>query len=261
MLAFRKKIPMKLVRYESIRICHLFLIFSFALASCEQAQTQLEGEQLSVKPTVAAEKSNSVALELPTESKLDGNIARLVPNGPHFSIPESWLQSARNFSLNPEDLAKAKNSQEEWNSEYAKIANLALPFKQCAFCGGSEPWIRGGHFNDLQMRAYTSRKSVAEIRRRLVEVKTTMQSRYSGHGMISTAEENQLGPIQFTQKDEWLQGLWSFDLFYYDYGGSAQVEVWLKSFDQGTAVLVFMHTGGSAHKATIAKILSSLNWK
>jgi hypothetical protein len=186
----------------------------------------------------------------------DGLTIRLNPGGASFRISEYWLdwdpKSYKNLHLTRADLESVKDGAGEWDTEYGKVVNAALPFNDCSAHLGEEGWgAQGASFGDLQMRAYISDLSEEELERRI-----------STKGLAAAkAIRTDVAPQATLARDKvlnWTRLVIAYNLFYWDYGGTGHVEFYLNSFHGHTAVLVFMHAGG--HEWAIEQILKSFAW-
>jgi hypothetical protein len=161
-------------------------------------------------------------------------IIYLHPSDTSFQIPEDWLywntEFHNNLHLTHRELKKVRLGAGEWDTEYGDVVNSALPFEHCAAHAGGEGWGREGvSFGDLQLRAYVTDLNSAEILRRISGPAFDTAKGYSSQAQLSSGQEG-----------EWQRVVIQYDLFYGDYGGTANIEFYIKPVDQYQLVMVFM---------------------
>jgi hypothetical protein len=187
-----------------------------------------------------------------------GSTILLSPIGASFRIPKDWLewnqQFHNNLHLSRQELEKVRDGDGEWDTEYAKVVNAALPFDECSVHAGGEGWGREGvSFGDLQMRVYLTDLSRPELKKRI-----------SGAGFtaakIVRKDSDAHATIAEDQIDNWNRIAISYRLWYGDYGGTAEVEFYI-THNAHTAVLVFMHARASGQEESIQQILKSFSWQ
>jgi hypothetical protein len=182
----------------------------------------------------------------------DGRAIRLDPSGVTFRIPQAWLDYHAEFGMNLQltraELDKAKDGEGEWDTEYAAVANAALPFDRCAAHAGSEGWGRDGvSFGDLQMRAYVVPEGADKVAAVVVKAGLAAAAKYDKRARADG------GPAR-----DWHRATVRYDLWYRDYGGTAVVDVYSRPAGKDTLVLVFMHSESRDYAETIADILKSV---
>jgi len=165
----------------------------------------------------------------------------LHPSEVSFQIPQDWLywdsEFHNNLHLTHRELEKVRFGAGEWDTEYGDVVNSALPFEYCAVHVGGEGWGRDGvSFGDLQLRAYVTDLSSAEILRRLsgpafATAKKLSTGNFYGPGQVQT-DIGEEGP--------WRRAVIRYSLFYGDYGGIANVEFYLRPVSKYQLVMVFM---------------------
>jgi len=165
----------------------------------------------------------------------------LHPSDVSFQIPQDWLywdtEFHNNLHLTHRELEKVRFGAGEWDTEYGDVVNSALPFEYCAVHVGGEGWGREGvSFGDLQLRAYVTDLSSAEILRRIsgpafATAKKLSTGNFYGPGQVQT-DIGEEGP--------WRRAVIRYSLFYGDYGGIANVEFYLRPVSKYQLVMVFM---------------------
>jgi hypothetical protein len=182
----------------------------------------------------------------------DGRDIRLAPSGVTFRVPQVWLdyqaKFGKNLHLTRAQLDKVKDGEWEWDTEYAAVANAALPFDRCAAHVGSEGWGRAGtSFGDLQVRAYVVPDPADKV-----------AAGVSKAGLAAAARYDKRARAEGGRAGDWHRATVRYDVWYGDYGGTAVVDVYARPAGAGTAVFVFMHAEALDHADTIADILKSV---
>jgi hypothetical protein len=167
-------------------------------------------------------------------------IIYLHPSDTSFQIPQDWLywdtEFHNNLHLTHRELTKVRFGAGEWDTEYGDVVNSALPFQDCAAHVGGEGWGRAGvSFADLQLRAYVTDLSSAEILRRISGPAFATAKRVSSPRFHAPVVQ-----INSGQEGEWHRAVIQYDLFYGDYGGRANIEFYIKPVGQYQLVMVFM---------------------
>ena len=189
-------------------------------------------------PNCAAQiaRGTSAAESKPYSTRIGQKIV-LNPSGISFRIPQDWIdwfnRSHNNLHLTRQELSEVKDGQGEWDTEYAKVVNSALPFDDCAAHVGEEGWGRQGvSYGDVQLRAYVTNLSPDEV-----------SARIRGPAFLvawKVARPNSRPTIEDGHEDSWQKTTVSYDLYYGDYGGTAQVRFFVRPWKKKTLVLVFM---------------------
>ncbi len=106
------------------------------------------------------------------------------------------------------------------------------------------------------MRAYVFASGAEEIERRIAAKGLAAAKALPTH-TARNAAENQY------EEGRWHRVLISYDAWYIDYGGKANVEFYLTAKEEKTVVLVFMYAGTDPHDDTsaIRQILKSFSWE
>ena len=187
-----------------------------------------------------------------------GRTIQLHPSGITFQVPQGWLEwNSRfhdNLHLSREELEKVPTGTGEWDSEYSLVVNAALPFEDCAAHVGGEGWgLKSGSYGDLQMRAYVTDLSVSELLERI------QGPGFNKAEKIGRAEGQKLGSeahISVSREKDWQRATVSYPLWYYDYGGTAVIDFYVREAPPYRLVLVFM--GGAGRPDEKPLILDSV---
>ena len=150
---------------------------------------------------------------------LHGRTIEIRPEGASFEISQDWLDWQAEFHnsihLSPAELAKVRVGAGEWDMEYAEIVNALLPFGSCLAHAGGEGWGKSAvSYGDVQMRAYIVEMSPEQIIKRMAKEGPSQAFRYSKKVSLSRSEFK-----------KWQRVTLSYDLWYSDYGGTANVDV------------------------------------
>ncbi len=202
-------------------------------------------------PAVA---SQGAKVESQPYSTLDGSTITLHPSGFTFDLPAAWLRSSTPKSskitidenTTPADLERQlgrrnnkhlsrvqlsrieKPDFDEWDREFGRACNAALPFDRCAAHVGSEGWGDDAlRFDDLQLRVYDVPRTTSQIEDRIAQdamaAVRTDQVRRETNGSWR--------PIRIT-----------YDRRHFDYGATAHIDIILTSAGARTLAFVFMYT-------------------
>jgi hypothetical protein len=183
-----------------------------------------------------------------------GRTIRLHPSNITFQVPQSWVEwdseFHNNFHLIHRELRSVKIAHGEWDAEYASVVNASLPFEECAAHVGGEGWgWQGVSFGDLQVRAYVTGLSGDEVFARI---------KAQGFGVAQSIAERQTGSgvgrkASFSTSTEpaWQHAKISYPLWYGDYGGTAQIDFYLRDSGHYRLVIVLMGWGAEGEAASI----------
>jgi len=151
-------------------------------------------------------------------------------------MPIEWIawyeKFHNNLHVSEKELESVEVGAGEWDTEYAKVVKSALRFQDCIAHVGGEGWGKDGSpFADVQLRAYLTPLSEEQV--------------YQAASAQGLGTAQRIDPHAFllpTVKDgPWQRTTIKYELFYYDYGGTARVDFYTRT-DQGlTFVLVFMY--------------------
>ena len=189
-------------------------------------------------------------------ARLEGARVTVVPSGANFLVPEAWLVRARagtsNLHLTRASLDSVRDASGEWDREYAAVVNGVLPFDSCAAHVGGEGWGRAGtSFADLQARLYIGAFDPSLVR---AAVLTTGRAAAAAYFHPVSVDSGQTGA--------WARTSLRWEALYFDYGATANVEVYTKSRGQETAVLVLMFSSYPARqREEAALLLDSFRWR
>ncbi|MEX0676472.1 MAG: hypothetical protein WD063_05320 [Pirellulales bacterium] len=185
-----------------------------------------------------------------------GRTIELQPAGGSFQIPQHWLdwqaKYHENIHLSPTELARVRVADGEWDKEYAEIVNALLPFGACLAHLGGDGWgPNSSSYHDVQMRVYLVELTPQQIAKRMTENGPRLASGFSKKVSLSRSEF-----------DNWQRLTLRYDLWYSDYGGTANVDVFARAFGKQTAVLVFMYADSLRDpRRQVAEIVHSFTWK
>jgi hypothetical protein len=192
----------------------------------------------------------------------DGQYVKLRPSGVTFRVPQQWLEwydkFHNNLHLTRGQLDKVENGDGEWDTEYGRVVNAALPFADCAAHVGGEGWgLKGTSFGDVQLRAYVTNLSPEEIVARLNGVAFDTARRVSRPPPTAIALKELAPDVSVNDEREgrWRRVAITYPLWYGDYGGVARIRFYIASIKEGTLVLVFM--GGEDQE--VQSILDSVS--
>jgi hypothetical protein len=159
-----------------------------------------------------------------------------------------WYEKFKNnFHLSHRELDAVALGAGEWDTEYASVCNAALPFDRCAAHLGDDGWGKAGcSFGDLQMRVYDLKEAPEDLAPVIEARGTADVKRLSGR--MPEVHRNGAGP--------WRRLTLSFEVWYGDYGGTANVDFRLRRLGERTLVVVFMYANPELEK-TMEAILKS----
>src|SRR4051794_10868901 len=73
-----------------------------------------------------------------------GRTITLHPLNAKFVLPRAWISWYQSFHnnlhLTPKELESVRDGQGEWDTEYARVVNSVLPFRECVAHLGGEGW-------------------------------------------------------------------------------------------------------------------------
>jgi hypothetical protein len=169
------------------------------------------------------------------------------PSGAVLQIPLSWTSEYDAVVVTRPNLKKVVKGRGEWTTEFAKIVNEALPFAECSVQAWNQRWDSPG-FDGLQMRGYVIDSPAEEIEKRIAT-----QGFAAAKKLPWGAAMNEDGVGQ------WHRILITYDLWYGDYGGKANVQFYLTTHDEETIVLAFMYAIEAGNVSTMQQILFDAN--
>lgn len=159
----------------------------------------------------------------------------------------------------------------EWDPEFAQVVDAALPFDRLALQIGSEPFCGGDAFSDAHIRVYVLDGAVDELGRSIAAGGAAAIAglapgnppsiRHRGPdgrwveevldaGGPDPRDPRWIGEVPA----EWTKVELSYPRYYHDYGGTAQIDVFLRRFGDATIAIAVMHTGSLVHYGDDVKI-------
>jgi hypothetical protein len=183
-------------------------------------------------------------------STLEGRTIRMQPSGASFQIPPDW----DGVYSEEVEIKKVKSGRGEWATEYAKVVNSALPFANCSVQAGRYLWGAPTFFG-VTMRGYVFESGAEEI-----EARISTKGLSAAQAIRTSTASNP--SIDKKEIGEWHNILIHYNVWYYDYGGKANVEFYITSQGKETIVLVFMYAGSDPHdnRLPIQQLLNSFSW-
>jgi hypothetical protein len=184
----------------------------------------------------------------PPFSTRNGNVITLHPSEVAFKIPASWVtwysQHGNNLHLSREQLAAVeKPERDEWDVEFARACEAALPLERCAAHVGSEGWGDDARFyNDLQLRVYD-----------LLDGKKDLEDR------IVKAVSSEVRPDKLVRENNgaWRRVLIVYERHHFDYVATAHIDLRLRRVRGRDILFVFMYTNGLESVEGIPSIVNS----
>lgn len=180
---------------------------------------------------------------------------QLMPSKVEFQIPKAWLKwnakHKNNIHLGQKALLRVREGTGEWDQKYGEVVNAVLPFSKCAAHMGEEGWGEEGvSHGDLQFRAYVVETPPEEVVAKLLKEGAARASTFSKSVSSSRSRHG-----------EWHRGSVNYRLFFGDYGGQANVDLYAQRFAEQTVVLVFMFEDANNQNESRQEILESFTWK
>ena len=169
-----------------------------------------------------------------------GDALFLDPPGLHVTLGAA--ESGRSYV--GDALEHVRSCNDEWDREFALVANAALPFDRLVAHVGSEPFCGGVSYFDLHVRAYVLDEPVAIVARAVERAGKAEVARLDA--------ERGAPPAALVPRPEvagFSRVAFSYERFYGDYGATAHVDAYLRAFDAGTVALVFFYTVDPAYVA------------
>lgn len=118
----------------------------------------------------------SPAKHLPAQQSFatrSGRTITLHPSEVAFDVPADWISWYREFHNNIHLSAKELQSVREghgaeWDTEYAKVVNAVLPFRDCVAHLGGDGWGQeGSSYPAVHLRAYVTEMTEGDIKQRI----------------------------------------------------------------------------------------------
>ena len=206
-------------------------------------------------------------------STLEGSTITLHPSGFTFDVPAAWVRSStpksskitidanttfadiadlerilgrrNNKHLSRSELAKVEKPDfDEWDREFGRACNAALPFDRCAAHVGSEGWGDDAlRFDDLQLRVYDLPHTTSQVEDRIAQD-------------LSAAVK--MKEVRRETNGSWRRILVSYPRRHFDYGATAHIDIVLTSVGDRTLAFVFMYTDALKKPDSIPMILKSV---
>ncbi len=199
-----------------------------------------------------------------TERAADQDTERVVDVDPaRFSAASAQIDGAERWTLSPVPpfvgptielaipiwmtgdsftgpmLTGVRSCDNEWDREFAVVANALLPFSELVLHVGSDPFCAGASYFDVHVRVYAMTTPIATLEtsipsRGLTAVATLANDEYSAWPAAPGA----------TTRSEpgWTALAVHYPRFYMDYGGTATIHVYLRRFGTTTIAIMFMMT-------------------
>ena len=184
-----------------------------------------------------------------------GNTINAVVYALSFEIPEAWVrwyeenEAHPNLHLTPAELDAVKETEGDWDREFALVVNAILPFDQCIAQVGNDGWgLHGISYVDLHVRPYVLKDTTEEIEER---------ARSRGSEVVASFAATPSEPQQ-EQVGAWRRTLIKYSQVHTDYGATAIVDLRIRTFGNRTIVFAFMYTDHKKHDTEIDKILNSV---
>ncbi len=205
-------------------------------------------------------------------ARLSNYTIELEPFNATFTIPQNWVElyheeGFNNLYLTRDQLDKVREAGEtEWDADYARIVDAVLAFEHCAVHAGGDGWGKDSRlYNDLQMRVYVGTWAVATIEKLIKEQAVPVakeiakQSREKQKLATEGGLPMELSEEVFEQKlvGKWRKSKIALPLWYHDYGGTGNIEFYVRSFTGETVTLVFMYASGASQAKSIPEIVAS----
>ena len=157
---------------------------------------------------------------------------------------------SRQLNLNGKDLDSVRVGQGEWDTEYAKVVNAVLPFRDCAAHVGGEGWGKNGvAWSDVQLRAYQTSLTEDQVHQSASTAGLRSARKFSKDATL----------LPFVTEEPWRRTTIKYSLFYGDYGGVARIDFYTRTEKGQTIVLVFMYCDSDRSRAMdqVGSILKS----
>jgi len=143
---------------------------------------------------------------------------------------------------------EVRDCRREWQREYARVANAALPLDALVLHLGREPFCRGASFDGVQLRVYAFDSPVSDVVEAIRRGAGAEVARLPPG--IRRAEADG-PPGRWTPQrafDGWVPVLVRYTVFYGDYGGQAQMDFHVRRFGEHTIVLLLMYVHAGVYE-------------
>jgi hypothetical protein len=180
-------------------------------------------------------------------STLQGAAIRIEPVAASLQVPQDWV-----LYLTKQEIKSVKKGEGEWQTEYAKVLNAALPFAACSLHAGKYRW-ESPAVGSLQMRVYVLDGTVEQVQKGIsskgFSAAKSLSSKHIHNAAIAVDE---VGP--------WRRVIITYDAWYGDYGGKANLNFYASDHGPWTVAVVFLGGAGAENSLAVAKILHSFSW-
>ncbi|MCZ7648822.1 MAG: hypothetical protein M5U26_26785 [Planctomycetota bacterium] len=179
----------------------------------------------------------------PASSRRQDRTVTLLPGRLSFELPATWLKAfeggAKNLRLTPDEIRAAREPKGEWDPQFDRVANAALPFDRCAFHGGAEGWGEAGSSNaDVQMRAYVGTWELLDV-----ENFVKSHGKWDANEVAKNPHAKKAKAVcKQSKSGDWQVDSIAFPLWFGDNGGTAMLDFYSRKEGEHTFVLVFMYT-------------------
>ncbi len=227
------------------------LIWICFASGCGQGSTQKPMPMRKWIPVQPWQTSNNAKDHAFSKIKIPQIV--LFPSKKTFFIPKRWMpwlqDHGGNIATSREELEAVAVGQGEWDSEYASVLNAAFPFDRCCVHGGATPWSAGAGYRDVQLRVYDLEMPADKACEQFVAKSCEEIQRIIGHEIVPRTQKS----------GRWNRIVLSFDLRFYDYIATANVDCFFRAVGGNTIVFAFMHTQGNRDEDTITEIIESFD--
>jgi hypothetical protein len=177
----------------------------------------LEGQRVVIQPIHLSFRVPPLWLGLPAQKGRD----YLCANNPAGTVSERIVTERARFK-------SLQGPAGEWKTEFSAVIDSVLPFANLVAQLGGDPW--NGNCGAMQMRVYAGEN----LSRLTADATPGLQ-----------AARRFFNPVTRTKSDSagWRITRLSWEAWYYDYGGTAQVEFWSRPVNGRDVVFVFMFAG------------------
>jgi hypothetical protein len=229
---------------------------------------------------------NTAALQGQTKAQLphaslSGQVVTLIPSGMFFRVPQSWLalyqkDSFNNLKLTREQLEQAKQpTSPARDARFAEVVNSILPFEKCSVqAGGDSRGVNRHDYTDVHMRVYVGNWSISTIGDLLLQrglpiaerlATEAWKARARDMGTPAYKENDPRVPSEVSNKagfnketvGDWLRLRLSFPVWNVDVGDTDIVDLYCRTCDARTVVLVFMYPMGANQTVFIPSVVES----
>lgn len=192
--------------------------------------------------------SGTAPVAAPLAAKVEsvGRVERVTvtPVGIVFEVPNSEA----GVSYTGAKLAALRECDQEWDREFAEVANAALPFERLVVHIGSEPFCGGVSFADMHVRAYVLDARPEAVARAIEERGGAVARRLTSEVRLRDSFRQAPWKPRVEFPGFTHVGL-SYPRWYDDYGGTAHVDAFVRGVGDQTFALLFMWTKSRVYEA------------